>query len=173
MSIIEGETIMKGVLKPQLVLPLVTVVLLASTLAIALLLGFPGHSQAGVSRRDTLHVFDHVTNAKFITVGTSSDPRGNYVVFEDPVFDASDTHQIGHDTGMCVTTSKTIQHCQITFFFSDGEIALQGPQTLSGAPSTMVDVGGTGVYRGEVGAVTTDHMQKASGVEFEFFFLFQ
>jgi hypothetical protein len=162
---------MKGLFKPKRLIALGTGVLLVSALAVSLAAGPLSRSQAAGSNA-TLHVFDHAPNPKFITVGTPSDPRGNYVVFSDPVFDASDTHQIGHATGMCVLTSKTVQHCQITFLFSGGAIAIQGPQLLSGATSTMVIVGGTGVYRGKEGAVTWDQVKKSTELEFEDVFHF-
>jgi hypothetical protein len=125
-----------------------------------------------VASARTFQVFDHVTatSARYITIGTR-DPRGNSVVFFDPVFDATDTHQIGSDTGICVVTSKTVQACQITFLFPDGEIAVQGPQILSGAASTMIAVGGTGIYRRQEGPVTSYHqVKKSTGLEFAFIF---
>jgi hypothetical protein len=161
---------MKRFLNPKLIFSLVTVVLLASVLTASLFLGSPSHAHAS---NGDLHVFDHATAVKFITVDTSSDHRGNYVVFYDPVFDATDTHQIGNDSGMCVVTSNTVQECHITFIFSHGEIAVQGPQLLSGAPSTVIDVGGTGQYSGQEGSVTTNQITKPTGLEFEFLFHFQ
>jgi hypothetical protein len=162
---------MKGFVKPKRLIPVLTGVLLTSALAVLLTAGPLSRSQATASGA-TLHVFEHATNTKFITVGTPTDPRGNYVVFYNPVFDASDTHQIGHATGMCVVTSETVQHCQITLIFSEGEIAVQGPEFVSGAASTMVTVGGTGVYVGKEGAVTIKQVKKPTGLEFEYLFHF-
>jgi Dirigent-like protein len=122
---------------------------------------------------EVLRVFEHAIAVKFITVSTPNDPRGNYVVFFDPVFNTTDTHQIGRNSGTCVTTSKTVQECQITFIFPGGEIAVQGPELLSGAASTMVIVGGTGRYSGKKGSVTSSQIKKSTGLEYEFVFHFR
>jgi hypothetical protein len=168
-------TPMKRWPKAKLAFSVLMGILLASALVVSLLSGFPSRSQAAASTGN-LHVFDHVTatSARYITIGTRDDPRGNYVVFFDPVFDATDTHQIGSDTGICTVTSKTVQTCQITFIFPDGEIAVQGPQQLlSGAASTMIAVGGTGIYKGKEGPVTSSHQVKEpTGLEFAFVFHF-
>ncbi len=163
---------MQRFLKPKPIFSLVIVLLLASALAVSLLLGTAGRSHAS----SQLHVFDHLTatSFKFITVGTPSDPRGNYVVFYDPVFDATDTTQIGNDSGICTVVSSTLQECHITFILSNpaGEIAVQGPQLLSGAVTTVVDTGGTGSFSGQEGSATTNQVHTSSGLEFEFLFTF-
>jgi hypothetical protein len=165
---------MKRFLKPKLIFSLVTVILLASALAVSLLLSSAGRSHASGG---DLHVFDHVTatSIKFITVSPPNDPRGNYVVFYDPVFDATDTTQIGNDSGICTVVSSTLQECHITFILSNpaGEIAVQGPQFLSGAATTVVATGGTGSFSGQEGSAKTDQVHTSSGLEFEFVFTFQ
>ena len=163
---------MKRFLKPKPIFSLMIVILLATAFAVSLLLGTPGRSHAS----NQLHVFDHVTatSAKFITVSPPSDPRGNYVVFYDPVFDATDTTQIGNDSGICTVVSSTLQECHITFILSHpaGEIAVQGPELLSGAATTVVATGGTGSFSGREGSATTNQVHTSSGLEFEFVFNF-
>ena len=161
---------MQRFLKPKPILSLMIVILLATALAVSLLLGTPSRSHASIQ----LHVFDHVTAAKYIKVSPPSDPRGNYVVFYDPVFDATDTTQIGNDSGICTVVSSKLQECHITFILSHpaGEIAVQGPQLLSGAATTVVATGGSGSFSGREGSATTNQVHKSSLLEFEFVFNF-
>src|SRR5437879_2227695 len=163
---------MQRFLKPKPILSLMIVILLATALAVSLLLGTSSRSRASIQ----LHVFDHATatSIKRITVSLPSDPRGNYVVFYDPVFDATDTTQIGNDSGICTIVSRTLQECHITFILSHpaGEIAVQGPQLLSGAATTVVATGGSGSFSGREGSATTNQVHKSSLLEFEFVFNF-
>ena len=163
---------MQRFLQPKPILSLMIVILLATALAVSLLLGTPGRSHASIQ----LHVFDHVTatSIKRIKVSPPSDPRGNYVVFYDPVFDATDKTQIGNDSGICTVVSSTLQECHITFLLSHpaGEIVVQGPQLLSGAATTVVATGGTGSFSGREGSATTNQVHTSSGLEFEFVFTF-
>ncbi len=87
----------------------------------------------GIHSPQALRVFAHLSQLKTIPVGAPSDIRGTYLVFQDSAFDAPDTHKISYHNGTCVYTTNTILACQIVFIFPQGEIAVQGSETLSGA----------------------------------------
>ncbi len=163
---------MKEFLKPKLVLILITLVFMAGAIAGPFLWDAITHSFAASASHHDLQVFEHLDLVKFVPVGTKTDTRGTYVVFYDPVFDAADVQRLGHDNGTCAHTSKTLQECEITFIFTEGEIAVQGPELLSGATSTLVIIGGTGSYSEAQGQVTTLQRKAPAGVEFEFIFHF-
>lgn len=158
---------MKGFLKPKWILPLVIGVLLTSTLVLSLFVG-SFHSQAASGR--VIHVFEHMTPdcCKSIVVGTSTDVRGNYTVIYEPVFDSSDSRQIGHSIGECVYTTNTIQLCQFVFVLPEGQITTQGYFLTTGTSETWAITGGIGSYVGADGYLFS-HIIK-NGTEFEDFF---
>jgi hypothetical protein len=167
---------MKGLLKPKLLFSLVAAVLLVSTLAVSPLLGSVRRSQAlgPASRLQTLVVFEHYTEFKHIAVGTSDDPRGNYSVFDDPVFDATDTHQIGESSGSCVHTSKVrlqLEECNIILMLPGGQIPLIGLAEGS-VTETYAVTGGTGIYKGVDGQVEVSVLTKKPIFEFKYIFHF-
>ena len=119
-----------------------------------------------------LHFVEHTTAIKQITVGTATDLRGNYIVFDDPVFDAADKHQVGNVNGTCVNTSNTMEECRFTIILQKGQITLEGPEidTTSGSyvDDTFSVTGGTGIYNGAEGQLVQKTLKTAAGLEFKF-----
>jgi hypothetical protein len=150
-GIVEGETMMQRLSRPGPILSLIVFLVMAVALVGSFLSGALTQSVAASTHPQVLKVFAHLNQLKTIPVGTPSDKRGTYLVFQDSIFDATDTHQIGYDNGTCVYTTNTILACSIVFIFHNGEIAIQGPETLSGATTTTVITGGTGIYTGAKG----------------------
>src|SRR5262249_45310814 len=136
------------------------------------LLGVLPQPVAASTHPQVLRVFAHLNRLKTIPVGTPSDKRGTYLVFQDSVFDATDKHKIGYDNGTCVYTTNTILACQIVFIFPNGQIAIQGPETLSGATTTTVITGGTGSYIGATGQETVRTIGTSTGREIAIVFQF-
>lgn len=145
---------MQRLSKPGPILSLGVFLMIAVALAGSFFLVAIPRSVEASTHPQVLKIFAHLDRLKTIPVGTPSDKRGTYLVFQDSIFDATNTHKIGYDNGTCVYTTNTILACSIVFIFSNGEIAIQGPETLSGATTTTVITGGTGSYLGAKGQET-------------------
>ena len=48
-----------------------------------------------------MHVVEHAITDTEIPTGGGKDVKGNILTFNNPVFDAADKKQIGHDEGFC------------------------------------------------------------------------
>jgi hypothetical protein len=142
---------MKRFPKPGPILWLVVFLILAVATAGPFLLSALPQAVAASASHRVLGTFVHADMLKSIPVGTPSDRQGTYLVFQDSVFDATETHKLGNETGTCVFTTTTVLACTTTFIFSDGEIAIQGPVLMSGAPSTLVITGGLAATMGQRG----------------------
>jgi hypothetical protein len=117
-----------------------------------------------------LHFVEHTTAIKQITVGTATDLRGNYIVFDDPVFDAADKHQVGNVNGTCVNTSNTMEECHFTFILPKGQITVEGPFTSASPTATFAITGGTGIYDEARGQVAQKTVNTPAGTEIDFAF---
>lgn len=75
------------------------------------------------------------------------DSAGDLLVFANPVFDATNTEQVGTDQGWCIRTDVAggAWECTWTLFLAQGQIVVQGP-FLDAGPSTMAITGGTGDF---------------------------
>ncbi|MBV9691058.1 MAG: hypothetical protein JO202_15275 [Ktedonobacteraceae bacterium] len=128
-------------------------------------------SGANASASDVeLHFIEHGTAIKQITVGTATDPRGNYIVFYDPVFDAADKNQVGNISGTCLNTSNTVQECHFTLILPKGQITAEGPFTSGNPVATLAITGGTGIYDEIKGEVVQKTITTPAGLEFDLTF---
>ena len=77
----------------------------------------------------TVHVVEHAITDTEIPTGGGKDVKGNILTFNNPVFDASDKKQIGHDEGFCtrIAPKQGIWYCMWTTFLMGGQITVQGP----------------------------------------------
>ncbi len=96
-----------------------------------------------------VHVVEHAItdtvqqwNRKHISIG-------DILGFHNPVYDATDTKQVGTDYGQCtrtVATGKTEWECFWTVFLGGGNITVEGPYYDDGTDTILTITGGTGVY---------------------------
>jgi allene oxide cyclase len=95
----------------------------------------------------TVHVVEHANTDKEIPTGGGKDVKGNILTFNNPVFDASDKKQVGHDEGFCtrIAPKQGIWECLWTTFLKSGQITVQGPFYDTG-DSVLAITGGTGVF---------------------------
>jgi hypothetical protein len=114
-----------------------------------------------------LHFVEHAIAIKQITIGTSTDLRGNYIVFDDPVFDAADKNQVGSVSGFCLNTSNTLQECHFTLILPKGQITGEGPFTSGSPTATYAITGGTGIYDEARGQVAQKTVNTPAGTEFD------
>jgi len=99
---------------------------------------------------------------------------GDILAFHNPVFDATNTQQVGMDNGQCtrtVATGKTEWECFWTTFLDQGQITVEGPFFDDGTDTTLTITGGTGKYVHASGSMLL-HLRnpKAAVSEYDFIF---
>ena len=96
----------------------------------------------------TVHVVEHAITDTEIPTGGGKDVKGNILTFNNPVFDAADKKQVGHDEGFCtrLAPAQGIWECLWTTFLKGGQITVQGPY-YDTRNSVLSITGGTGAYR--------------------------
>jgi hypothetical protein len=117
----------------------------------------------------TVHVVEHaVTDTEVPGVG-GKDVKGNILTFNNPVFDAADKKQVGHDEGFCVRLQVKlgIWECLWTTFLKGGQITVQGP-FYDTRNSELSITGGTGAYKSARGQM--DLKSRNGGKEYDFIF---
>ena len=142
--------------------------LLISVLALTALAAAASFSNASVSSSQTIK-FALAYHDVQVDLGKAGPSLGDERIFSDSMLDATGK-QIGHDAGVCTFTSLAPPEaaCQITFFLSTGEIAIQ---FLNAPPPRKLAaiVGGTGAYRGARGeAVVVEGPHQTGTVTFSF-----
>jgi hypothetical protein len=143
----------------------------AAALAIGAILAPAG--SAGASRAHstaaTVHVVEHAITDTEIPTGGGKDVKGNILTFNNPVFDAADKKQVGHDEGFCtrIAPKQGIWECLWTTFLARGQITVQGP-FYDTRNSVLSITGGTGAYRDDRGEMVLN--SRNGGKEYDFIF---
>jgi hypothetical protein len=140
--------------------------LLISAVAVAALAAAASLSSAGVKAPQTLKLAVAFHDVQ-VDLGKSGPSLGDQRVFSDSMLDAKGK-KVGHDAGVCTFTSLAPPEaaCHITFFLSDGQIAIQ---FLNAPPPRKLAaiVGGTGAYRAARGqAVILEGARQTGSVTF-------
>jgi allene oxide cyclase len=117
----------------------------------------------------TVHVVEHAVTDTEIPTGGGKDVKGNILTFNNPVFDASDKKQVGHDEGFCtrLAPKQGIWECLWTTFLKRGQITVQGP-FYDTRDSVLSITGGTGAYRSSRGEMVLK--SRNGGKEYDFIF---
>lgn len=113
---------------------------------------------------ETLHLVEHETTNTTIHVSKGrADSVGDAIVFANPVFDSTNTKQVGLLQGNCVRVivGKSWE-CFFTLVLVNDRITLEGPYADSGE-STFAITGGTGRYVGAKGQMTARSREAQSG----------
>lgn len=114
-------------------------------------------------------VIEHALTDTTIHVGKSADGRGDILVFSNPVFDASNRTQVGHDLGYCVRIKPSVAYeCHWNLQLQNGQIMVQGP-FFDHADSVLAVTGGTGRYKNARGQMRL-HARDAKGTEYSFIY---
>ncbi|MGZ4168915.1 MAG: dirigent protein [Solirubrobacteraceae bacterium] len=144
----------------------------AATAALALtplIAAAPASARTAHAAGKTVHVVEHaVTDTEVPGVG-GSDVKGNILTFNNPVFDAGDRKQVGHDEGFCVRLQVKlgIWECLWTTFLKGGQITVQGP-FYDTRNSQLSITGGTGAYEGARGQMDLKSLN--GGKKYDFIF---
>jgi allene oxide cyclase len=123
-----------------------------------------GHTTAA-----TVHVVEHAITDTEIPTGGGKDVKGNILTFNNPVFDAADKKQVGHDEGFCtrLAPAQGIWECLWTTFLAGGQITVQGP-FYDTRNSVLSITGGTGAYKSMRGEMVL--RSRNGGKEYDFIF---
>jgi hypothetical protein len=117
----------------------------------------------------TVHVVEHAITDTEIPTGGGKDVKGNILTFNNPVFDAADKKQVGHDEGFCtrIAPAQGIWECLWTTFLKGGQITVQGP--FYDTRNTVLSItGGTGAYQRKRGEMVL--RSRNGGKEYDFIF---
>jgi allene oxide cyclase len=121
------------------------------------------------SAASTVHVVEHAITDTEIPTGGGKDVKGNILTFNNPVFDAADKKQVGHDEGFCtrLAPAQGIWECLWTTFLARGQITVQGP-FYDTRNSVLSITGGTGAYKSDRGQMVL--RSRNGGKEYDFIF---
>lgn len=129
------------------------------------------------SDSDTIiHVVEHAITD---TVGDADhglpapDALGNVLAFHNPVFDAADKTQVGHDNGDCVRTvtgNNGQWECFWTVVLDAGQITVEGPYNTNGTDTILAITGGTGAYNQVRGQMRLHARGNPLGSEYDFIY---
>jgi hypothetical protein len=146
------------------------IITVAAALAILVV---AGGTVAASERRDGGRSFTVVERAETDTVidlGAPGDSLGDQLPFGNPVFDKTNTHQVGRDEGNCFRTNPGLAwECTWTTILAHGSLTVQGPFYDDLRDSQLAITGGTGIYRNARGQMTL-HTRNPGGTEFDFIF---
>jgi hypothetical protein len=131
--------------------------------------GSPGHSRGP----KVIHVVEHAITDTVQQFHPPQDSLGDVLGFHNPVFNASNTRQVGTDNGFCirtVATGKTEWECTWTTLLAGGDLTVQGPYYDDGTDTTLAITGGTGKFTGARGSMLLHATGNPVGSEYDFIF---
>lgn len=142
----------------------VAITLLAAILAVGLFVtGSAGHAHAYT----VVHVIEHSNNDVLVDIGPHGDSMGDLLTFADPLYNAANTKQVGHDSGNCIRTIVgRLYECNWTIFLKYGQITVEGPY-YDNADSVLAIIGGTGIYKLARGQMKM-HARDKAGTEYDY-----
>lgn len=151
------------------------------TATISLLLGVVAGMffslRAGPSVRanssQTIHVVEHAITDTVQHFHPPHDSLGDVLAFHNPVYDAQDKKQVGHDNGQCirtVVTGKKEWECFWTVFLSQGQITVEGPYYDDGTDTILAITGGTGAFMEAKGQMLLHATGNPPGSEYDFIY---
>jgi len=121
----------------------------------------------------TVHVVEHAITDTAQEFHPPNMSLGDVLGFHNPVFNAENENQVGHDNGQCirtVATGKTEWECFWTTFLEGGQITVEGPFFDDGTDTTLTITGGTGVFVEARGSMLLHARGTPVGSEFDFIF---
>ena len=108
----------------------------------------------------TLTVIEHADSDHVTDVGKSGLGKGDLLTFRNPIYDETDTTQVGTDQGFCIRVTKVKENqkgsweCEWTTSLDDGasSITVESPFFDTGLGVGAI-TGGTGAYVGASGSL--------------------
>ena len=118
-----------------------------------------------------VHVVEHAITDTAQQWNPKQISIGDILGFHNPVYNPSDTKQVGTDNGQCtrtVATGKTEWECFWTVLLPAGNITVEGPYYDDGTDTILTITGGTGVYLGAQGWMLLHARGNPVGSEYDF-----
>jgi allene oxide cyclase len=118
----------------------------------------------------TIHVVEHAnTDTEIPVAAGGKDEKGDPLTFINPVFNAANAKQVGHDEGFCTRLDPKLGtwECLWTTFLPGGQITVQGP-FYDTKDSTLSITGGTGAYRNARGQMKLHALDGGKMYDFVF-----
>ncbi len=142
---------------------------LAAATAVTSAAAAPADARPARAATSTITVVEHAITDAEIPTGGGKDVKGNILTFNNPVYNATDTRQVGHDEGFCTRLSpkQGIYECLWTTFLKEGQITVQGP-FYDTRNSTLSITGGTGAYRNDRGQMKLKSLDGGKKYDFVF-----
>jgi hypothetical protein len=108
----------------------------------------------------TLTVIEHAVSDHVTDVGKTGLGPGDLLTFHNPIYDSTDTTQVGTDQGYCIRITKFLSNtkgsweCEWTTFLESGasSITVETPYYDTGLGTGAI-TGGTGTYVGASGSL--------------------
>jgi hypothetical protein len=139
-------------------------------LATALTISF-ARTTRSVTQPMSFRVIEHANTDVVADVGKKGDSQGDIYSWYNPIYDATNTKQIGHDQGDCIRVSvrKGSWECRwLTYLRGRGAIMVEGAFFDSG-DSTLAVTGGTQEFRNARGTMKLSaRAGKAEAYNFDF-----
>jgi allene oxide cyclase len=115
--------------------------------------GAPATPAATPSGLTVLRFVEHSETDQVVDLGPTGDSYGDLNVFANPVFDETDTNEVGVNSGSCVRIIVNRWECTWTLILQNGQLTVQGPLN-DDAESLLAVIGGTGDFLGASGQLT-------------------
>jgi allene oxide cyclase len=115
--------------------------------------GVPATPAATPSGLTILRFVEHSETDQVVDLGPTGDSYGDLNVFANPVFDETDTNEVGVNSGNCVRIVVGRWECTWTLILQNGQLTVQGPVN-DDADSVLAVIGGTGDFLGASGQLT-------------------
>jgi allene oxide cyclase len=108
----------------------------------------------------TLTVIEHAVSDHVTDVGKTGLGPGDLLTFHNPIYDSTDTTQVGRDQGSCIRITRFKEgkkgswECVWTTFLNNGadSITVESPYDDTGLGTGAI-TGGTGAYVGASGSL--------------------
>ena len=150
--------------KPLFVAALVLVIIGA-----ALTVSFAS-GQRAVTRPMQITVREHAITDTVTDTGKKGDSPGDLLTWHNPIFDATNSHQVGHDQGDCIRISPkagTWECRWLTYIAGHGAIMVEGA-FFDGRDNTLAVTGGTQEFRNARGSMKLVSLH--GGTQYNFVF---
>jgi hypothetical protein len=142
------------------------------SLAAGIMVARTGGASSASHTPMTLHVIEHAVTDTTVDLGPKGDSLGDEIAFGNPIFNAANKKQVGHDQGNCVRAivGKTYE-CFWTVVLAGGQITVEGPFN-DASDSVLAITGGTGAYEGARGQMAL-HARDSKGSAYDFTYQLQ
>ena len=125
--------------------------------------GAAGHASSSIT------VVERAVTDTYVDVGPSGDSRGDLLTFANPVYDRTNSRQVGRDNGSCIRTAVgRAWECSWTTMLPGGSLVVEGP-FYDTHDSVLAITGGTGDYSRARGEMRL-HARNSKGTAFTFGF---